>query len=165
MVFKLSYHLRMSSFKNQNSSQQTPGATSNLEIRTRQRLQFELLTYQNDVASHTLLDDVVSPLLTTKSLIVPPRFIVSPTLRQLFVRNALASLSINHRVCERVGPMIEKYVMQIVEAAEAIGVREFGVVAEVEVIKVDIFDQQEVLGKTVYSASLSEFDHSSCILE
>lgn len=65
----------------------------------------------------------------------------------------------------RAGPMIEKYVMQIVEAAEAIGVREFGVVAEVEVIKVDIFDQQEVLGKTVYSASLSEFDHSSCTLE
>lgn len=152
MVFKLSYHLRMSPFKNQNSSQQTTGATSNLEIRTRQRLQFELLTYQNDVASHTLLDDVVSPLLTTKSLIVAPRVIVSPTLRQLFVRNALASSSINH-------------VMQIAEATEAIGVREFGVVAEVEVIKVDIFDQQEVLGKTVYSASLSEFDHSSCTLE
>ncbi|CAL2252391.1 unnamed protein product [Prunus armeniaca] len=68
-------------------------------------------------------------------------------------------------MCERVGPMMEKYVMQIAEAAEAIGIREFGVVAEVEVIKVDIFDQQEVLGKTVYSASLSEFDHSSCTLE
>ncbi|KAM1045327.1 hypothetical protein ACFX2A_037167 [Malus domestica] len=105
MGFKLAYRMHMSEFKNENSSQQTACAT--LEIRTRQRLQSQLLTYNNDLASRTVLKDVVSP------------------------------------VRERVWPATEKYVMKVAEAAEVAGVKVFGVVAEIEVIKANIFDQQE----------------------
>lgn len=121
MGFKLAYRMHMSEFKNENSSQQTACAT--LEIRTRQRLQFQLLTYNNDLASRTVLEDVVSPAQTTNPIVMPPHVIASSALLQSCVRNALTILDINAQVCEHAWPEIEKYVMKGVEAAQVAGVK------------------------------------------
>ncbi|KAM1153882.1 hypothetical protein EV1_035943 [Malus domestica] len=74
---------------------------------------------------------------------MPPHVIASPALCQRCIRNALTILDINAQVRERVWPATEKYVMKVAEAAEVAGVKVFGVVAEIEVIKANIFDQQE----------------------
>ncbi|TQD75363.1 hypothetical protein C1H46_039124 [Malus baccata] len=83
MGFKLAYRMHMSEFKNENSSQQT--ACAMLEIRTRQRLQFQLLTCNNDLASRTVLKDVVSPVLTTNPIrrCASPRYSLACTLPAL----------------------------------------------------------------------------------
>lgn len=128
-----------------------------LEILTRQRLRLRVLTSNGlDVPSLStcVLDDVVSPDLTTNPIAVPPRVVALPELRQYCIRNALSSLEISRTVCERVAPQIEKY---MVEAAEVYGFGGFWVVAEIEVTKADIFDQHKArssLGVIKLSTSL-----------
>lgn len=72
---------------------------------------------------------------------MPTHVIASPALRQRCFRNALTILDINAQVREHVWPAI-KYVVKVAEAAEVAGVKVFGVVAVIEVIKANIFDQQ-----------------------
>lgn len=73
---------------------------------------------------------------------MPTHVIASPALRQRCFRNALTILDINAQVREHVWPAIKKYLMKVVEAAEVAGVKVLGVVAVIEVIKANIFDQQ-----------------------
>ncbi|KAM1138438.1 hypothetical protein COP1_036367 [Malus domestica] len=90
----------MYAIKYENPSPHCQQITSpTLEIRTRQRLQLQVLTSNGlDVPSSLatcVLNDVVSPDLTTNPIAVPPREVALPELRQYCIRKALSSLEIN----------------------------------------------------------------------
>nr|POF21636.1 hypothetical protein CFP56_24761 [Quercus suber] len=145
----LDYNLNLEGFRSEDPLRKSMGV---IEIRMRQRYQLQLKTSSTNVndpaTTLALVEDIVSPDFV-EDFDFPPHVLASSEFRKLSVLDMLKSFCFDPYLCECLRPRIESFA---IDASQAFGVNKFVVVADVEVTKIQVVDQDEavrlVLGHT-----------------
>ena len=138
----LDYNLNLEGFRSEDPLRKSIGV---IEIRMRQRYQLQLKTSSANVndpaATLALVEDIVSPDFV-EDFEFPPHVLASSEFRKLSILDMLKSFCFDPYLCECLRPCIESFA---IDASQAFGVNKFVVVADVEVTKIQVVDQDEAV--------------------
>ena len=138
----LDYNLNLEGFRSEDPLRKSMGV---IEIRMRQRYQLRLKTSSANVndpaATLALVEDIVSPDFV-EDFDFPPHVLASSEFRKLSILDMLKSFCFDPHLCECLRPCIESFA---IDASQAFGVNKFVVVADVEVTKIQVVDQDEAV--------------------